>query len=330
MNKLTRKLLNEAKSAFYRVIYKIKKRPDYRKKIDLFNGEKKKRKELFGVRKKLWPKNYFAAFNLQFDDFCTRTDEKKDLGGIPNKGVNKIFFNNLKKFPFVKTTLFTIPDLIEPNICENYSITNHAHKKWLNWVKSKKFAKIEIADHGLNHYQNDVSQIYPAGEFIAKNLKNSYETLLKAKDSFFKAGIKVKGTRPPMYELGRKFEFIESSKKAGFSYVAASTPIYGLNLFKKRVSNIYPEFYGGILNLPSNISIHQKLSEVKKDIDKIIEMNGLITLRGHYILGTSELANGINEETLKNMSEIITYISKNYAGKIWFATLEEIAKWWIS
>ena len=101
-----------------------------------------------------------------------------------------------------------------------------------------------------------------------------------------------------------------------------------MNNFNQRVSNIYPEFFNGILNIPANISIHQSLSEAKPIIDKIIQMNGLITLRGHYVLGTYDLSNGIDRNTLKNMSDIISYIMTNYKGKVWFATLKEVAKWW--
>lgn len=302
----------------------IRRRPDYRKSTDMFEGEQEKRIKLLAQKKTIWPKGCIAAFNLQFDDFCA----KEELGGLPNKGVNELFFNAIKRFPFVKTTMFTIPDPKFDDDSRDYSI--NTNKQWLRWIRSRKFSKIEIANHGLNHLQHDLKDVYPAGEFLAKDLSNATQTLLKANGLFKKSGINTSGTRPPAYELGKNLEFIEAAKLAGFGYVAASTPLYGLNLFKKRVSNIYPEFYDGILNLPANISIHQSLAEAKPIIDRIMQMNGLITLRGHYVLGTDRLSNGIDQNTMKNMTDIIDYIITNYKGRIWFATLDEIARWWIA
>jgi hypothetical protein len=310
-----------------RLRHGIVKRPEYLKPVDLFAGE---------VAQKIqWPNKRQAVLNLQFDDFCPKTSPGDlDYGGTPNAGVNKLFFDTLRKFPSVKATLFTIPAprfrevglYNDPHDEQRFSVANPTHKRWAAWIRAKK--NIEIADHGLHHYQDDVRYAFPFAEFMFKDLRRATKALRAARELFAAAGMHVHGTRPPAYELGKNLAFVDAAKQAGFSYIAASTPIYGLNLFRKRVSNIYPHWFRGMLNIPGNLSIHQPLANIKDQIDKIVAMHGVITLRGHYVLGTEHMANGIDARTMQNMEDVIRYLVERYPNKIWFATAHEIAQWY--
>ncbi|MCG2825360.1 MAG: DUF2334 domain-containing protein [Thermoplasmatales archaeon] len=278
--------------------------------------------------------NYIAAFNLNFDDFCTKDggNGEYDFGG-PNSELNKIFFSFLKKYPYLKVTMFMVPNPIFKNIGlynekhkENgYIITNPKYEKWVQWVKSQK--NIEIACHGLYHYQEDLKYTYPSAEFIWKGESECYETLIKAKNLLESVGIEVYGMRPPAWAPGKNFALINAISKL-FFYGACSTPTRGLNLQTKRVSNIYPQFYKNMLNIPSNLSIDEDPRNMVKVIDGIIKYNGLISLRGHYLYGTKYIKNGIDEENLNHIGEILDYLNEEYPNKIWYATLYDVAKLW--
>lgn len=321
-----------------RIMHLIKKRPEYNKTMDLFECEKENRKELLrnhlfkldklNVKIGFWPAGFVAACNIQFDDFSPVYEKGFDFGGNQSRGASKLFFDALKNIRFAKATLFTIPDAKLEGLNGDYAINSERNNLWLEWVKSNKFNKTEIANHGLHHHQNDIKYCYTSSEFLVKNSEQSYSILTNAKEMMLASGIHCSGTRPPAYELGRKKSFISAARRAGFAYVAASTPVYGLNLFKKRVSNIYPDYYDNILNLPGNLSLHQPLEELKPEAERIINLRGIITLRGHYVYGTERLANGISSDTMNKLVKTSLFIKKKYKDKVWFATLSEIAKWW--
>ena len=104
--------------------------------------------------------------------------------------------------------------------------------------------------------------------------------------------------------------------------MSLSSPLSGLNWDKKRVSNIYPQYYDNLLNLPQNISILWDMEKIRQTIDKIVEFNGMITLMGHYKKDSDD---GITKENLIKISEILDYIATK---QVWYATLSEIADFW--
>jgi len=233
-------------------------------------------------------------------------------------------------------TLFTIPEsqfvkkaLFNEKYGTEFLITNPVHSAWLSWIRSKEFVKtVEIASHGLHHYQSDVPFCWPAEEFAYKDEQECISALKESKKIFAHASLKPEGIRTAAYSLGKNKSVIDAIKKEKFLYMALSSPTAGLNARTKTVSNCYPTFVKNVLNLPENIAI--KDLEAKNKIDYLIRMNGILAIKGHCILGTEWLASGLDDKNINNLYGIIDYLDKTYPKRVWFAKLEEIAKWWIA
>lgn len=294
-------------------------------RYDLFENEEKFKIDFL-------PKGYKAAFILSFDDFCVKSPQEGDFdfGGIAYKGINKKIFDLVRKYPFLKITLFTVPNhlnkgigsLYKPYDKKKFEITNQKYKKWVKMIKSKEFQNnFEIANHGLYHCQNDIHNFFIAREFAFKNYNQMKDTMKKSKQYFDEIGIKTYGMRPPAYGIDKNLNLIKVLKEMGFKYIAFSTPKNGLNDRKKIVSNIYPTKIEGMWNIPENISLAEDIDEIIKKIDEIVKRNGIIHIKGHYIEGIDWLNNGIDNENIKKLEKIIDYLEKKYKNKIFYSKL---------
>lgn len=329
---------NILKRFFYLFMYyyrlKINKYVDISKKKDkdIFMNEKRK--------KILWPNKKIAAFTLQFDDFSVKSKkdgEKYDFGGDINSDTNILFKNLLMNFKFLKVTLFTIANHKGKHECifneawpENkFIITNKKFKPIINWIKSFD-SQIEIANHGLYHWQDNVKYFLHSREYEFKSKKESTDSILKAQNLLKKAGFSPKGFKPSGWGVAynNNFALISALKSFNFDYVCLSTPKSGLNWDKKRVSNIYPQDYQGLLNIPQNINTNERLDIIFHKIDKIIKFNGIISLQLHFNEQYNWMCDGIGSDSISKIIAILNYVNKKYKGKVWFAKLEEIAKWW--
>ena len=328
-------MIDLMKRIFYRILtilrlklYKKNKLPYGIKPIkrdDLFLGEENYKIDFL-------PKGYKAAFILSFDDFCVKSPKEGefDFGGISYGGINKKIFNLVKKYPFLKMTLFTVPNhlnkgigsLYKPYDDKKFRITNSKYKKWVKMIKSEEFQNnFEIANHGLYHCQNDIHNFFIAREFAFKNYKQIEETMKKSEDYFNKIGLKNYGMRPPAYGIDKNLNLIKILKQMGFKYIAFSTPKNGLNDRKKIVSNIYPTKIEGMWNIPENISLAENLDGIIKKIDEIIKRKGIIHIKGHYIKGTDWLNNGIDDKNIEKIEKIIGYLEKKYKNKIFYSKI---------
>lgn len=299
---------------------------------DFFKGEK--------PSKKKWPKGCKAAFNLQLDDFCvkSKSNSRFDYGGDP-KGILKSFYSLLDKYPYLKTTLFTIPN---PKFISNnqinhhsypeskYAITNPNFKKWASMIKSASFKeRSEIANHGLYHLQTERLHYLAAWEFEFKNFEQCHDALKKSQSLFKKVGLYPVGFKPPSWGIGHNSGFaLLKALRGRFDYVCLSTPNSGLNWDVKRVSNVFPSYYGSLLNIPQNINLNWSMKKIKYTIDNIVELGGVITVQAHFNEQDNWMSDGLGQRTNKKIEEIMDYLNSNYPNEIWYAKLEEIAEWW--
>lgn len=288
----------------------------------------------------LWPGDYKAAFNLNFDDFAPRTEKSGDFdyGGKPREGINALFVQLLKMNPQLKATLFTIPNSsfralgkTDSSYKNKFLISKPKYQKWTNWIHSELVGKgqVEIAAHGYRHFQDKVKSSLQWSEFEYAKEPEIIASLTKAQKTFAAVEIEVFGLRPPGWGLGKDFAVIGATKKLGFEYGALSTPNDGLNEGQKRVSNIFPVYYKNLLNFPDNIGIDEPLTSKKSVLDKIIIKNGLISMKGHYT-NNPQIGNRIDRKNIKNTQEYLDYLERKYPDKIWFATIKEIADFWIA
>ena len=334
-----RKIIGRVYSFYY---FKIKKYKNINKKrmnLDYFKEENIVRQKL---PKNIWPNGHKSAFVLEFDDFCTKSKKtaEYDYGGDPDSGICLEFEEFLRKNPKVKATIFTIPNakFIGKNYYNHktypeneFLITTPQHKKWLSWIKSKEFKeRNEIAVHGLYHLQMEKKNFLPFCEFEFKDEKQSKEAIQKSLYIFKKAALKPVGFKPPTWAIGHNsgFDFIKALKKSKFKYVCLSSPVSGLNWEKKTISNIFPQKYENMLNIPQNINMNWPIEEIKEKIDEIIRLNGIITPQLHFNEEDNWMSDGIGKRNLAKLQEIIDYINEKYDNQVWFAKCNEVAKWW--
>jgi len=314
---------------------KIKKKLDistFNTSDTLFLQEKEK-------KKLTWNNDFTASFVLQFDDFSTQAKihgAHYDYGGDPNSKINRMFEQLLKDFPFLKVTLFTVAN---PKFKRNgktlkvwpenkFVITNPKFKEWISWIKEYE-DQIEIANHGLYHWQDDIKFFLQNREFEFKNEKNCVSTILKAQNLFKKAGFDPKGFKPAGWGVGHNtnFALIKALKKIGlFEYVCLSSPRRGLNWKEKKVSNLFPSYYEGLLNIPQNLGILE--SNIYKKVDKIVKYHGVVSLQLHFNEQGNWMNDGIGSRTFKVLYKLFNHLKTKHKKEIWFAKMIDIAKWW--
>ncbi len=337
MKNIPNKILKKLKESYY--IY-FKSYKDITKKrnafADIFENEVKNNKNI-------WPNGKLAAFNLQFDDFSVKHkgNSEYDYGGNPDSKICREFKNLFVKYPYLKTTIFTIPNpkFVLNNMFnhkshneDKYKITNKNYTGWLSWVKSREFTKNnEIAIHGLYHCQHEIKNVWPFLEFEFKNESECENALKKSKKLFDEVGIKISGFKPPAWGIGVNSDYSlikvlkKECKNKNFKYCCLSSPVSGLNWEKKKVSNFFPAYYEGILNIPQNINMLWPLEKIKEIIDFSASINGVIIPQLHFIEEGNWMDDGIGENSLKKLDSILEYLNTRYKNKIWFAKAEEIA-----
>lgn len=285
-----------------------------------------------------WPHHTKAAFVLHLDDFCCKGfhNDVFDFGGFPKKGINKDLFDFLEMYPFVKGTAFTIPDPLfvgrgirsSFSFQGRFSIIADEHRHWITWVCSRTFSKrIEIASHGLHHCQDDVKDFLVSREFEFKDRIASRDVIIRSEKLFSDAGIPIFGFKPSGWGIGHnsKFGIIDALKESSYLYACLSSPVSGLNWDIKRVSDLYPQLYEGILNIPQNITMNDSINNIVRLADRIVEAGGIIAPQLHYNKEDAWMSDGIGPRNLRKLGVLIDHLERNYPGKIWYATCYDIA-----
>ncbi|MBI5220418.1 MAG: DUF2334 domain-containing protein [Candidatus Liptonbacteria bacterium] len=242
-----------------------------------------------------------------------------------------------------------------------FSLAHPANRPLIAWLKSLA-PRLEVAIHGYHHFRSWPPLFLAAAEFEFASREESLERLCRALDIFASAGLSVSGFRPPAWGIGYNSDFgllsalrdlsgqdtdlgrsrdnaqqhartIEhahgrNQDQTSFKYVSASSPLSGLNWDRKRVSNIYPERYEGLLNLPQNVSLAWPTERILETVSKIVQMGGLVSLMGHMNAEDHWMEDGLGPRNLAKIEAVLEYLRREHAGKIWFATLAEIADFW--
>lgn len=267
-----------------------------------------------------------SVFLLSFDDFSPKTEESWDFDfwGNIGKGVNKLFFDFFKKYWFLKATFFVswssayvwIWGLYKTHHTA-YRISNPEFRDWQKFIKSKDFSsRIEIANHWLYHLQNDRYNFFVNNEYSFKNKEEIRENLKENEKIFADIWLKCYGMRPPAYGIDYDLHLVDELKNLGYKYIAFSTPQNWLNDRKKLVSNIYPSKVRGMWNIPENISLSESYDRIIQKIDNIIQRNGIIHIKWHYIMWTKWLKNWITKSNLNKLWRVLDYLQGTYPWEI--------------
>jgi hypothetical protein len=321
------------KIAFLR--YNKSKNGLYKRKLDTEDLLKEIHDEKF--RAMNWPNNLDIAFSISLDDACLYDGKNNslDFGGNVNGKTFNTFCRLYEMFDFFKPTIFFIPNpkfsqdgLTSKVISENYSVEHKASHPFI--IKLKELYaenKVEIALHGLHHTQNKYKNYLPFAEFEFLNKKDCKIKIAEAIRIMDSIDLPVNAFKPPAWAIGKyPFEnFLLALEQFKFNYCCLSSPNSGLNSFNQGTSHIYPEKIGHLINIPQNINLTLSLSELKKIIDKIIEKKGLINIQLHFNSESEYLNDNFSDANIAKLRMIIDYIYSKVNGKIWYATLNEIA-----
>lgn len=299
---------------------------DRKRVVDIFSGS--------GQKEIGWPEGKLAAFNLQFDDASAKdgVSDPYDYGGNPDGALVRSYLRLLEEEPELQVTLFVIPD---PTFREKGFYrgvvpdgTWALDRRWAFSAFLKTLPRTEIANHGLHHYQDEVRYFLKAREFEFKTRAECRETIDRSQAIFERAGFLPIGFKPSGWGIGHNADFglLEALSDSGFSYVALSSPVSGLNWDRNRVSNIYPQFVGGLLNIPQNVSLSWALPVILKTIDAIIERRGVVTIQGHFCEQDRWMEDGIGPRMVEKIRDVMAYVKARYSDQIWFAQLADIAR----
>lgn len=313
---------NSRKDFFYNErehIHKLKKRLTFKTKN-------------FTLELGLWPKGHDSIFNLQLDDFSLKPTTIPQIKNVSTsrKETDNFLSRLLQINPKLKITLFTIPCLIlhgqKSLLFKKNTKNNFKLNKLINLNKFKK--NIEIASHGLNHYQNK-SKNFRLLEFAYKSKEEIKRSLEESQNLFKKNKIFPKGFKSPAWGLGENKSLLTILPKFKFKYIVCASPFAGLNYLTKTISNLYPSYYNGLLNIPENLILSQNMKSLTTKIRKIVLLNGILTLKGH-VINTIDEINKLDIYDIEKIIDILLFIKNEYGAKIGFYTLEEIAKWFDS
>ena len=265
-----------------------------------------------------------AIFLLSYDDISMmrQTEDTFEYGGNFESELNKLFFDFVDKYPYLKHTLFFVPN---PNFIKEgltsktlrkdiFNIDNFTlEDRFLYKLKELEIQRtIEISLHGYNHINTKIKDYYSAFEFEFLDDFEAKQNIQKGLNSL-KIFFDIKGFKPPAWGMGQlsgSYYLKDVLEEFDFNYVCLSSPTNGLNYEKKQVSYIYPQEIGGLFNIPQNISILWDLDYIYKLIDLIVEKRGIINIQLHYTPSHDLLTDGICEKNIKKLDKIIKYLKQ--------------------
>ena len=287
----------------------------------------KKNKLSFLDAKPLTTDKVYCVIN--FDDLSPVPDHSRFIGrgGALEDLVTIKQMELLKLFPFIGITHFMIPQFIPSDYYyikkQHYSILNTANKEWLAYYKTlASNYNIEFASHGLYHRQAENLLFARHTEFAYLNYKESLQRLTDSISTFHKAGIHPIGFRAPGWDMNSDLSLIDAISAAGLKYAGLSSYDGGLNSTMQRVSYYHPVLLNGIINFPDNINIDWPLDNIKDTIRKIVDMNGIIAIKGHF--SKHILTNSLSEVNFLKLIEIIKFIRSEYKEAVEFATFKDV------
>jgi hypothetical protein len=271
--------------------------------------------------------------NINFDDLCPKYFDAfgLDFGGRPGEGVALAFESLLRDYPFIGITHFLIPlcqieKSLFLNTCsrDRYDVSSPAHHGWINFYKDLAVTyNIEYAQHGYCHRQYENIFFARHTEFAYKDEDESFQAIKVGLEILNRAGIEVCGFRQPGWDISSDLSICRVLQSLRFVYIAGSSSDAGFNAVDQRVSNYFPALINGIVNFPQNVLLDWDLLRMKDEIDKIVEMNGFISIKGHFV--NEGMPNSFNTENISKLRAALHYLMKQYSKQISFVTLKDAA-----
>lgn len=124
--------------------------------------------------------------------------------------------------------------------------------------------------------------------------------------------------------LSSDLSLLDALKMANFKYIAGSSNDAGFNAGIQKLSNYYPTVIGGFLNLPQNVLLDWSINKMREEIDKIIGIKGIISIKEHFV--NRDMPNCLSGGNLHKLRSILEYLSKEYGDKIEYLTFRELAQ----
>jgi hypothetical protein len=269
--------------------------------------------------------------NLNLDDLCPKYFDEYglDFGGHPGEGVALEFENLLKDYPYIGVTHFVIPfcqiqktTLWRNNSDNRYNISSPNHQEWLKYYKDlSKIYNIEFAQHGYCHRQDENVFFTRHTEFAYKNETESFKAIKKGLEILKQAGITIYGFRQPGWDINSDLSICYALQRLCFQYIAGSSYDAGFNAGMERISNYFPSLINGIINFPQNILLDWPLERIKNKMDRIVSMDGFISIKGHFV--NSGMPNSFSAENISKLRRALDYLTKQHEGRISYLTLKD-------
>ena len=273
--------------------------------------------------------------NINFDDLCPKycDEDGLDCGGDISKGLSVALKNFLETYPDVSITFFVIPSCISlrntpgkiGSNAQRYNIASPENSEWLSYYKNLSLQyDIEYAVHGCYHYQYENPFFGHHQEFSIKSEEESRIAVSKALHIFSDAGLMPKGFRPPGWDMNSDLSLFRVLRENQFSYIAGSSYDGGFNNGRQKVSNYNPSFIDEFLNIPQNIELDWSIKKIYSEIKHIVDQRGIISIKGHFV--SRVLPNSLNDNNLRKMYQIVSFLKQNYPTQIAYSTMHTIAE----
>jgi hypothetical protein len=277
-----------------------------------------------------WPRGKRAAFNLNFDDLCPLYSHGVDFGGSPHSGINTWLIEFLEAYPEVKVTHFVIPHA-DPRFCgklkntEALAIADPCNRKWLAWLQElNRSGRVEIAAHGLSHYNEDI-RIRRHAEFAFTREADTRRAINLCREIFDAAKLVPTGFRQPGWDMAADLHLVDVVADYGFIYLAGSAPGAGLNYGRTRVPNNCPARIRSLVSIPQNVELGMPLDSALERVNQLVLSGSLVSLKGHYT-NMKHIRNSLSSFARNNAEKILAHLRERFDGLIWFATLGEISE----
>ena len=243
---------------------------------------------------------------ISFDDQSPVFDVDRNIDyGIINGVLDNYLEELLNKN--VAITSFVIPNFNVNGFEDNQFILKK-HKLWYSKLKKLQSNKFEVAIHGLAHYQNKIPfQNHCEFAFISNN---DFGIKLKKSIELFKEiGFDPKGFRQPGWDLSTDIS-LDTFSRNGLDYIAGSSLDAGLNSNYLNMDKIFPCRINNLINIPQNIELKWGFEKITNEIDRIIGLNGLVSIKAHF--ADNKVVNSLDKYNRIKLFEIVDYINQKH------------------
>ena len=255
---------------------------------------------------------------ISFDDQSPVYDVDRNIDyGIINGVLDNYLDELLNKN--VAITSFVIPKF-NINGFEDNQFMLKKHKLWYSKLNKLQSNKFEVAIHGLAHYQNKTPfQNHCEFAFISNN---DFEIKLKKSIELFQEiGFNPKGFRQPGWDFSTDIS-LDTFSKSGLDYIAGSSLDAGLNSTNLNMDKIFPCKINNLINMPQNIELKWGFDKITNEIDRIISLNGLVSIKAHF--ADNKVVNSLDKDNRIKLFEIVDYINDKH--NIQWKTFKDILK----